>query len=127
MIIEPRMRGFICLTAHPTGCEQNIKNQIAYIKSKGHIEGAKRVLVIGASTGFGLASRITSAFGCDASTIGVFFEKPASQGKTASPGWYNSAAFENEAKKAGLYAKSINGDAFSNDVKQQTINLIKKI
>ncbi|SFA89361.1 enoyl-[acyl-carrier protein] reductase / trans-2-enoyl-CoA reductase (NAD+) [Flavobacterium swingsii] len=126
MIIEPRMRGFICLTAHPTGCEQNIKNQIAYVKSKGHIEGAKRVLVIGASTGFGLASRITSAFGCDASTIGVFFEKPASEGKTASPGWYNSAAFENEAKKAGLYAKSINGDAFSNEVKQQTIDLIKK-
>ena len=120
------MRGFICLTAHPTGCEQNIKNQIAYVKSKGHIEGAKRVLVIGASTGFGLASRITSAFGCDASTIGVFFEKPASEGKTASPGWYNSAAFENEAKKAGLYAKSINGDAFSNEVKQQTIDLIKK-
>ena len=126
MIIEPRMRGFICLTAHPTGCEQNIKNQIAYVKSKGQIEGAKRVLVIGASTGFGLASRITSAFGCDASTIGVFFEKPASEGKTASPGWYNSAAFENEAKKAGLYAKSINGDAFSNEVKQQTIDLIKK-
>ncbi|WP_395048077.1 enoyl-ACP reductase FabV [Flavobacterium sp.] len=126
MIIEPRMRGFICLTAHPTGCEQNIKNQIAYVKSKGHIEGAKRVLVIGASTGFGLASRITSAFGCDASTIGIFFEKPASEGKTASPGWYNSAAFENEAKKAGLYAKSINGDAFSNEVKQQTIDLIKK-
>ncbi len=126
MIIEPRMRGFICLTAHPTGCEQNIKNQIAYVKSKGHIEGAKRVLVIGASTGFGLASRITSAFGCDASTIGVFFEKPAAEGKTASPGWYNSAAFENEAKKAGLYAKSINGDAFSNEVKQQTIDLIKK-
>ena len=125
MIIEPRMRGFICLTAHPTGCEQNIKNQIAYVKSKGHIEGAKRVLVIGASTGFGLASRITSAFGCDASTIGVFFEKPASEEKTASPGWYNSAAFENEAKKAGLYAKSINGDAFSNEVKQQTIDLIK--
>ncbi|MEO8235415.1 MAG: enoyl-ACP reductase FabV [Flavobacterium sp.] len=125
MIIEPRMRGFICLTAHPTGCEQNIKNQIAYVKSKGHIEGAKRVLVIGASTGFGLASRITSAFGCDASTIGVFFEKPASEGKTASPGWYNSAAFENEAHKAGLYAKSINGDAFSNEVKQQTIDMIK--
>ena len=125
MIIEPRMRGFICLTAHPTGCEQNIKNQIAYVKSKGHIEGAKRVLVIGASTGFGLASRITSAFGCDASTIGVFFEKPAAEGKTASPGWYNSAAFENEAHKAGLYAKSINGDAFSNEVKQQTIDMIK--
>ena len=126
MIIEPRMRGFICLTAHPKGCEQSIKNQIAYVKSKGHIEGAKRVLVIGASTGFGLASRITSAFGCDAATIGVFFEKPANEGKTASPGWYNSAAFENEAKKAGLYAKSINGDAFSNEIKQQTIDLIKK-
>jgi len=125
MIIEPRMRGFICLTAHPKGCEQNVKNQIEYVKSKGKIDGAKRVLVIGASTGFGLASRISSAFGCDAATIGVFFEKPASEGKTASPGWYNSAAFEKEAHKAGLYAKSINGDAFSNEVKQQTIDLIK--
>jgi enoyl-[acyl-carrier protein] reductase / trans-2-enoyl-CoA reductase (NAD+) len=125
MIIEPRMRGFICLTAHPKGCEQNVKNQIAHVKSKGSIDGAKKVLVIGASTGFGLASRITSAFGCGASTIGVFFEKPASEGKTASPGWYNSAAFEQEATKAGLYAKSINGDAFSNEIKQQTIDLIK--
>ncbi len=119
------MRGFICLTAHPKGCEQNVKNQIDYVKSKGKIDGAKRVLVIGASTGFGLASRISSAFGCDAATIGVFFEKPASEGKTASPGWYNSAAFENEAHKAGLYAKSINGDAFSKEVKQQAIDLIK--
>jgi enoyl-[acyl-carrier protein] reductase / trans-2-enoyl-CoA reductase (NAD+) len=126
MIIEPRMRGFICLTAHPKGCEQNVKNQIEYIKSKGHINGAKRVLVIGASTGFGLASRITSAFGSDAATIGVFFEKPPTEGKTASPGWYNSAAFEKEATKAGLYAKSINGDAFSNEIKQQTLDLIKK-
>jgi enoyl-[acyl-carrier protein] reductase/trans-2-enoyl-CoA reductase (NAD+) len=125
MIIEPRMRGFICLTSHPKGCEQNVKNQIEYIKSKGHIEGAKKVLVIGASTGFGLASRITSAFGSDAATIGVFFEKPPMEGKTASPGWYNSAAFENEAHKAGLYAKSINGDAFSNEIKQQTLDLIK--
>jgi enoyl-[acyl-carrier protein] reductase / trans-2-enoyl-CoA reductase (NAD+) len=125
MIIEPRMRGFICLTAHPKGCEQNVKNQIDYVKSKGKIDGAKRVLVIGASTGFGLASRISSAFGCNAATIGVFFEKPASEGKTASPGWYNSAAFENEAHKAGLYAKSINGDAFSKEVKQQAIDLIK--
>lgn len=125
MKIEPRMRGFICLTAHPDGCEQNVKNQIAYIKSKGAIDGAKKVLVIGASTGFGLASRITSAFGSNASTIGVFFEKPPTEGKTASPGWYNSAAFEKEANKAGLYAKSINGDAFSNEVKQQTIDLIK--
>ena len=125
MIIEPRMRGFICLTAHPKGCEQNVKNQIEYVKSKGAIHGAKKVLVIGASTGFGLASRITSAFGSDAATLGVFFEKEPSEGKTASPGWYNSAAFEVEATKAGLYAKSINGDAFSNEVKNQAIELIK--
>ncbi|MDR7210166.1 enoyl-ACP reductase FabV [Flavobacterium piscis] len=125
MIIEPRMRGFICLTAHPKGCEQNVKNQIEYIKSKGPVEGAKKVLVIGASTGFGLASRITSAFGSDAATIGVFFEKPPVEGKTASPGWYNSAAFEAQAHKAGLYAKSINGDAFSNEIKRQTLDLIK--
>lgn len=125
MIIEPRMRGFICLTSHPKGCEQNVKNQIEYIKSKGPIAGAKKVLVIGASTGFGLASRITSAFGSDAATIGVFFEKPPVEGKTASPGWYNSAAFEAEAHKAGLYAKSINGDAFSNEIKRQTLDLIK--
>jgi enoyl-[acyl-carrier protein] reductase/trans-2-enoyl-CoA reductase (NAD+) len=125
MIIEPRMRGFICLTAHPDGCAKNVKNQIEYVKSKGHIDGAKKVLIIGASTGFGLASRITSAFGSGAGTIGVFFEKPPSEGKTATPGWYNSAAFETEAQKAGLYAKSINGDAFSNDLKQQTIDLIK--
>ncbi len=125
MIIEPRMRGFICLTAHPTGCAQNIKNQIQYVKSKGPINGAKKVLVIGASTGFGMASRITSAFGCGASTIGVYFEKPASEGKTASPGWYNTAAFEKEAHAAGLYAKSINGDAFSNEIKQKVVDLIK--
>ena len=125
MIIEPRMRGFICLTSHPKGCAQNVKNQIEYVKSKGHIEGAKKVLVIGASTGFGLASRITSAFGSDAATIGVFFEKPPTPGRTGSPGWYNSAAFENEAHKAGLYAKSVNGDAFSNEVKRQTLDLIK--
>ena len=125
MIIEPRMRGFICLTAHPKGCEQNVMNQIEYVKSKGKIDGAKKVLVIGASTGFGLASRISSAFGSNASTIGVFFEKPPQEGKTASPGWYNSAAFEQEASKAGLYAKSINGDAFSDEVKKQTLEMIK--
>lgn len=119
------MRGFICLTAHPTGCEQSVKNQIEYVKSKGIINGAKKVLVIGASTGFGLASRITSAFGSNASTIGVFFEKPPSPGKTASPGWYNSAAFEMQANQSGLYAKSINGDAFSNEIKQKTLDLIK--
>jgi len=126
MIIEPRMRGFICLTAHPEGAAQNVKQQIEYVKSKGAIGGAKKVLVIGASTGFGLSSRITSAFGSNAATIGVFFEKEPSEGKTASPGWYNSAAFEKEAHSAGLYAKSINGDAFSKEIKQQAIDLIKK-
>lgn len=125
MIIAPRIRGFICLTAHPKGCEQNIVNQINYVKSKGAIAGPKRVLVIGASTGFGLASRITSAFGSEASTIGVYFEKPPAPGKTASPGWYNTAAFETKAHEAGLYAKSINGDAFSDEIKQKTIDLIK--
>lgn len=126
MIIEPKMRGFICLTAHPKGCEQNVVNQINYVKSKGSIDGPKNVLVIGASTGFGLASRITSAFGAGAATIGVFFEKPPAPGKPASPGWYNSAAFEQEALKAGVYAKSINGDAFSDEVKEKTLDLIRK-
>lgn len=126
MIIEPRMRGFICTTAHPDGAAENVKQQIDYVKSKGKIDAPKRVLVIGASTGFGLASRITSAFGSEASTIGVFFEKPPVQGKTASAGWYNTAAFEKEANKAGLYAKSINGDAFSDEIKNQTLALIKE-
>ncbi|APZ47882.1 trans-2-enoyl-CoA reductase [Polaribacter reichenbachii] len=126
MIIEPRTRGFICLTSHPTGCEQNVINQIEYVKSKGKIEGAKKVLVLGASTGFGLASRITSAFGSDAATIGVFFDKPATEGRPGSPGYYNTAAFEKHAHKAGLYAKSINGDAFSNEIKEQVVNLIKE-
>jgi enoyl-[acyl-carrier protein] reductase/trans-2-enoyl-CoA reductase (NAD+) len=126
MIIEPRTRGFICLTSHPIGCEQNVVNQIEYVKSKGNIDGAKKVLVLGSSTGFGLASRITSAFGSDAATIGVFFDKPARAGRPASPGYYNTAAFEKHAHKAGLYAKSINGDAFSNEIKQKAINLIKE-
>jgi len=126
MIIEPKTRGFICLTAHPIGCAQNIKNQIEYVKSKGAIDGAKKVLVIGASTGFGLASRITSAFGSNAATIGVFFDKAPSEGRPGSPGFYNTAAFEKEAQEAGLYAKSINGDAFSNEIKEETINLIKE-
>lgn len=126
MIIEPRMRGFICLTAHPVGAAQSVKNQIEYVKSHGEIaNGPKKVLVVGASTGFGLASRITAAFGSNAATVGVFFEKEPAEGKTATPGWYNSAAFETEAHAAGLYAKSINGDAFSNEVKQQAIDLIK--
>ncbi|WP_299052300.1 enoyl-ACP reductase FabV [uncultured Polaribacter sp.] len=126
MIIEPRTRGFICLTSHPTGCEQNVINQIEYVKSKGKIEGAKKVLVIGASTGFGLASRISSAFGSDAATIGVFFDKPGTEGRPGSPGYYNTAAFEKHANAAGLYAKSVNGDAFSNEIKEEVIQLIKE-
>ncbi|MPT30665.1 MAG: trans-2-enoyl-CoA reductase family protein [Chryseobacterium sp.] len=127
MIIQPRTRGFICLTAHPDGALQAVKNQIEYVKSKGEIKnGPKKVLVIGASTGFGLSSRIAAAFGSDAATIGVFFEKPASEGKMGTAGWYNSAAFEKEAHEAGLYAKSINGDAFSDEIKKETIELIKK-
>ncbi|MEO9572044.1 MAG: enoyl-ACP reductase FabV [Polaribacter sp.] len=126
MIIEPRTRGFICLTSHPTGCEQNVIDQIEYVKSEGKIEGAKKVLVLGASTGFGLASRISSAFGSDAATIGVFFDKPATEGRPGSPGFYNTAAFEKHANAAGLYAKSINGDAFSNEVKEEVVNLIKE-
>ena len=126
MIIEPKTRGFICLTSHPKGCEQNVINQIEYIKERPVTDGPKKVLVIGASTGFGLASRITSAYGSNAATIGAFFEKPPTEGRPASPGWYNSAAFETQAHKDGLYAKSINGDAFSNEIKTQTINLIKQ-
>jgi len=126
MIVSPKVRGFICTTAHPTGCAQHVNEQINTIKKHNTISGPKKVLVIGASTGYGLASRISAAFGAGAQTIGVFFERPASGKRTASAGWYNTAAFEAEAKKAGLYAKSINGDAFSNDIKQQTIDLIKK-
>lgn len=127
MIIQPRTRGFICLTSHPEGCAENVQQQIDYIKSKGIIKnGPKNVLIIGASTGFGLASRIATAFGSNAATIGVFFEKPATEGRPGTAGWYNSAAFEKEAHLAGLYAKSINGDAFSDEIKKQTIELIKK-
>jgi enoyl-[acyl-carrier protein] reductase/trans-2-enoyl-CoA reductase (NAD+) len=125
MIIEPRIRGFICLTTHPKGCEQNVINQINYVKSKNNPTGTKKALIIGASTGFGLSSRITSAFGSGAATVGVYFEKPPAPGKPASAGWYNTAAFEKQAHAAGLYAKSINGDAFSDEIKQKTIDLIK--
>lgn len=125
MIIEPRMRGFICLTAHPDGCKENVRQQIEYVKQQGATNVPKRVLVIGASTGFGLASRIAAAYGSGASTIGVYFEKEASEGKTATPGLYNTAAFQDFAHADGLYAKGINGDAYSNEVKQQTIDLIK--
>ncbi len=126
MIIKPRVRGFMCITTHPTGCEANVKNQIDFIKSQGAIDGPKRVLVIGSSTGYGLAARITSAFGSGASTLGVFFEKPGTDRKPGTAGWYNSAAFHQFAEQDGLYAKSINGDAFSTEVKDKVIATIKE-
>jgi enoyl-[acyl-carrier protein] reductase/trans-2-enoyl-CoA reductase (NAD+) len=125
MIIKPRVRGFMCITAHPAGCAANVKDQIDYVQSLPPIAGPKRVLVIGSSTGYGLAARITAAFGGGAATFGVFFEKPGSEKKTATAGWYNSAAFHANAGSAGLYAKSINGDAFSDSVKQRAIEAIR--
>ena len=125
MIIKPRVRGFMCITSHPVGCEANVKEQIDYIKRQGPIDGPKRVLVIGASTGYGLAARIAAAFGCGASTLGIFFEKEGGEKKPASAGWYNSAAFHKFADEQGIYAKSINGDAFSDEIKQKTIDTIK--
>jgi enoyl-[acyl-carrier protein] reductase/trans-2-enoyl-CoA reductase (NAD+) len=127
MIIKPKIRGFICTTTHPVGCEKNIQAQIEYTKQQGKIaNGPKRVLVIGSSAGYGMSSRVAAAYGSDASTIGVFFEKPATEKKPGSAGWYNSAAFEKQAKADGLYAKSINGDAFSHEVKAKVVELIKQ-
>jgi len=127
MIIQPKIRGFICTTAHPVGCAAHVAEQIDYVQSQGPItHSPKKVLVIGASTGYGLASRITAAFGCGAATIGVFFEKSADSKRTATAGWYNSAAFETAARKIGLYAKSFNGDAFADDMRRQVTEAIKK-
>lgn len=127
MIITPKIRGFICTTTHPTGCEANVREQIAKTQAQGKIEnGPKRVLVIGASSGYGLSSRVTAAFGAGAATIGVFFEKAGTDRKPGTAGWYNAASFDALAHQAGLYSKSLNGDAFSNEAKQQTIDLIKE-
>jgi len=127
MVIKPRVRGFICVTAHPEGCEANVKEQIDYVTAKGTIlNGPRKVLVIGASTGYGLAARISAAFGAGADTLGVCFERAGDDTKPASAGWYNTAAFEKLAVAKGLYAKSINGDAFSDAVKQQTIDIIRR-
>ncbi|HEV7122889.1 MAG TPA: enoyl-ACP reductase FabV [Rhodanobacter sp.] len=127
MIIKPKVRGFICITAHPVGCERNVLDQIKITQAAGHAasKGPKRVLVIGASTGYGLASRITAAFGYGAATLGVFFEKPSSPEKTGTAGWYNSAAFDKAAKQTGLYSKSINGDAFAHETRAKAIEIIK--
>ncbi len=126
MIIKPKVRGFMCVTTHPSGCDANVKRQINFVKQAGAINNhPKRVLVIGASTGYGLASRISAAFGASASTLGVFFEKPGTERKPGTAGWYNSAAFHRYAEAEGLYAKSINGDAFSDPIKAQVIETIK--
>ena len=126
MVVTPKVRGFICTTAHPVGCAKHVAEQIAVVKNRGPIaNGPKKVLVIGSSTGYGLSSRIAAAFGSGASTIGVFFEKPAETDKCGTAGWYNSAAFENEARAAGLYARSFNGDAFSDAMKAEVIAAIK--
>jgi enoyl-[acyl-carrier protein] reductase / trans-2-enoyl-CoA reductase (NAD+) len=127
MIVSPKIRGFICTTAHPEGCAKHVAGQIAVVRKRGVVEGGpKKVLVIGASTGYGLASRIAAAFGCGAATIGVFFERPAEGARTATAGWYNSAAFEREAKAAGLYARSFNGDAFSDSMKKLVVDAIRE-
>ena len=127
MIIKPRVRGFMCITSHPVGCAVNVQQQVDFVKAQGPIKsGPKKVLVIGASTGYGLSSRIEAAFGARAATVGVFFEKEGSEKKAASAGWYNAAAFHEQAEAEGLYAKSINGDAFSDEIKQKTIELIKQ-
>ncbi len=126
MIVTPKVRGFICTTAHPAGCRENVKEQIEYVKRQPKTDGPKKVLVIGASTGYGLSSRIALAFSSGAATLGVLFEKPASGSRTATAGWYNTAAFEEFAQKDGLYAKSVNGDAFSKEIKDQVIGLIKQ-
>ena len=131
MIISPRVRGFICITTHPTGCEMNVREQIDITQaalgdaSRTAAQKPKRVLVIGASTGYGLATRITAAFGYGAATLGVFFEKPGTEAKPGTAGWYNSAAFDKLAKQAGLYSKSINGDAFSNEARAKAIEIIR--
>lgn len=125
MIIKPRVRGFICLTAHPTGCAAHVQEQIEHVKSKGAIGGGPaNVLVIGSSTGYGLASRITAAFGSGAKTMGVFFERPPTEKKIATAGWYNSAAFHRAARAEGLYARSFNGDAFSDGMKKEVVEAI---
>lgn len=126
MIINPKFRGFVCTTAHPEGCAKNVAKAIDYVKEVKPIKGPKNVLVIGASTGYGLASRIVSTFGAGAGTIGVVFERSASENRTATAGWYNTAAFEKYAGENGYYSATINGDAFSKEIKEQTIELIKK-
>jgi len=126
MLLRPKVRGFVCVTAHPIGCAAYVQEQIAYVKGRGPIRsGPRKVLVIGASTGYGLSSRIAAAFGSGASTFGVFYDRPSEDGRPATPGWYNTIAFDRVAKAAGLYSRSLNGDAFSDAIKAQAIDRIR--
>lgn len=124
MLIQPKIRQNICLTAHPDGCREQVREQIAYIRDQPRINGPRRVLVVGSSNGYGLAARITSAFSCGAATAGVFLERPGAENRTATVGWYNNIAFEQEAHAAGLVAFSVNGDAFAREVKEETVQRI---
>ncbi len=127
MVIEPKIRGFLCTTAHPVGCAAVVAEQIRHVRREGPVrDGARKALVIGSSTGYGLASRIAAAFGCGAGTLGVAFERPSERGRTASPGWYQTRAFEAEAHKAGLYAASLNGDAFADALKAETAAVLQR-
>ncbi|MBQ6814905.1 MAG: trans-2-enoyl-CoA reductase family protein [Lachnospiraceae bacterium] len=125
MVVEPKVKGFLCITAHPEGCKENVRRQIEYAKSQEKRECPKKVLVIGSSTGYGLASRISAAYIGGADTLGIMFEKESNGKRTATPGYYNTKAFEEFATKDGLYAKTINGDAFSKEIKDLTIETIK--
>ena len=126
-VVKPKVRGFVCVTSHPAGCAAHVREQIDYVKKQPPLaRGPKKVLIIGASTGYGLSSRVVAAFGAKAATFGVFFERPSDKGRPASAGWYNTAALEQAARAEGLYAKSINGDAFSEDIKLQTIARLKE-
>jgi enoyl-[acyl-carrier protein] reductase/trans-2-enoyl-CoA reductase (NAD+) len=127
MVIKPRIRGFVCVTAHPQGCAAHVQEQIDLVKSRGPIKsGPKNVLVIGASTGYGLSSRITAAFGSGANTLGIFYERPSEEDRPATAGWYNSIAFTEAARKEGLYAANLNGDAFTEELKAQALELIRR-
>ena len=126
MVIKPKVRGFVCVTSHPAGCAAHVQEWIDHVKSKGPVKpGPRKVLVIGSSTGYGLASRVAAAFGSGADTLGVFFERPSEEGRPATPGWYNTIAFTEKARAAGLHAGNINGDAYSAEIKRQALEHLK--
>ena len=128
MVVKPRIRGFICTTAHPLGCARHVQNQVEYVQDFSGLDQGdfKNVLVLGCSGGYGLASRIVAGFGAGASTLGVSLEKAPTDSKTASAGWYNNLAFEKQAEREGLYAKTINADAFSDETRRQVLETIKE-